>query len=750
MAAPRPEFLRVAGEDPVEPQASAHIRRAFPDEWLAPWLRARRKLAGAGYGEPVLAAFERATPEVALAVGPEPAIDLADVISAVAIKAGPRAAAMLADAAPGAARRIGDAPRFRSWASLMQRFAAMAPESMLPTLERMDGLLARLNVSALEAWLLAGVRAGGGDAERRRAFFAMEDPQAEVLLDREAAETTFFDQERRMKAFFTALWGRRLPFRAPPPARHDGAGRRPGFSEGVIQMPPTFPGFRGPQADALFRAALAHIGAHLAYSGPRFPLGKLKPLQVAVVSLIEDARVEKLAMREMPGLARLWLPFHVAQASGAMHAPSLFARLSRALIDPEFEDIDGWVRKGRDLFYGVESRWEDPAISRAIGDVLGNDLGQMRVQFNAKTYTVEPPYRDDNMGLWDFGDEASTEDVETEILTESVRIEQGEEGEREQENPQDQTGRAAPAPADPEQGVPVAKLPEYDYQTGRERPDWTTIVECAPPAGDPRFVETVLDRRAEVAARIDAVVRAARVSRAERLKRRSEGETLDIDAAIETAAALRARISPDPRVYQTTARRRRDLSVSVLLDVSNSTGDPAPDGRGTVLDLERDAAALLGHAMAEMGDPFEMTAFDSNGRDEVRVFPVKPFAAPFDRRASAALAGLRPGFSTRIGAVLRHAGAGLAGRATHRRLALLVTDGEPADIDVSDPRYLAEDARRAVQSLRGLGVDVFCIALGSRNVETLTRVFGARGFIVIERLAALPERLPLLYFKLSR
>jgi nitric oxide reductase NorD protein len=35
--------------------------------------------------------------------------------------------------------------------------------------------------------------------------------------------------------------------------------------------------------------------------------------------------------------------------------------------------------------------------------LLGNDLGQMRIQFNAKTYVVEPVYRDDGsgpVGLW--------------------------------------------------------------------------------------------------------------------------------------------------------------------------------------------------------------------------------------------------------------------------------------------------------------------------------------------------------------
>lgn len=744
------QFLRLAGTGDAGDPAPA-IARAFPGAWLAPWLRARRKLDGAGYGPGVSAAYLRASLAAAPLVGPEPLIDFADTVSAVAIKAGTAAAAGLAAAAPLAAARLGEGPRFRLWASLMQRFAAMAPESLPAVVARMDELLARLNLGALESWLLAGVRAGGGDAERRRAFFARENAEAERLLEREAAETSFSDVERRMKAFFTALWGLRLPVREAPPGRPDGARRRAGFAEGVIRMPATFPGFRGERAEALFRAALAHIGAHMAFSGPRFPVGKLKPLQIAVVSLIEDARVEQLAMRAMPGLGRLWLPFHVALASGAMTAPSLFARLSRALIDRDFEDIDGWVRKGRDMFFAAEGRWDDPRLSRAIGDVLGNDLGQMRVQFNAKTYVVEPPYRDDNLGLWDFGDDMPAEDVETEILAESLRLAQQEADDADRKSADEGAGRAAAlSEVTPVDGIPVARYPEYDYQAGRERPDWTTVLECAPALGDRRFVASVLERYPLVASRIDSLVRSARVSLAERMKRQPEGETLDIDAAIASVADMRARRAPELAVYQTSQRRRRDLTVSVLLDISQSTADPAPDGRGSVLDLERDAAALLGHAMAAMGDPFEMTAFHSNGRDEVRLHPVKPYGAPFDARAAAALAGLAPAWSTRLGAVLRHAGQGLARQRTHRRLALLITDGEPSDIDCPDPRYLVEDTRRAVAQLRTLGVDVFCIALGARNVETLTRIFGRRGFVVLTRIEALPERLPLLYMRLVR
>ncbi len=51
--------------------------------------------------------------------------------------------------------------------------------------------------------------------------------------------------------------------------------------------------------------------------------GNLKPLQVALVNLIEDARVETLAMQRLPGLRRVWSPYHVAAADGLLTAPAL-------------------------------------------------------------------------------------------------------------------------------------------------------------------------------------------------------------------------------------------------------------------------------------------------------------------------------------------------------------------------------------------------------------------------------------------
>jgi nitric oxide reductase NorD protein len=745
--------LRLVGRDPVPPP-DPRVRAAFPGDWLAPWLRGCRRLEDAGYGAGVCDAYREASIGCATVLGPEPAIELADLISSATIKGGRVAARQVAAAALRAAQRLEAPRRFRDWCSLMQRLTALAPESLGEIAERTDELLGRLTVAGLEAWCLAGVRSGVGDAARRLAFFRFETAEAERVLALEAGEASFLDRERRLRAFQRSLFGQAPVVREAPPGRHDGAGRRASFAGGVISMPGRFAGFSGARGELLFRAAMAHIAAHLRHSGPLFPVGQLKPLQIAVVSLIEDARVEQLAARELPGLLRLWLPFHVAQAGDLRSAPSLFARLARALIDPGFQDSDGWVRKGRDLFFAAEDRWHDPGLSRAIGNLLGNDLGQMRVQFNARTYVVEPVYRDDNLGLWEPDPtqppEASAADVVVEGVRTRQEAEQPAERERIDEQPETPSGREIAVSLREDDGaVALTRLPEWDYQARRERPEWTTVLDVPAGLGQGDWLERLYERQSELVRRLDRLIAAARVGRPQRLRRQADGELLDLDACIDALISLRAGQLPDTRVFQRHAQRERDLSVCVLLDVSQSTADPVPGAR-RVLDVEREAVALLAHAMARAGDPCEVLAFQSNGREEVRVQTIKALDEPFGRLQGARLAGLRSGLSTRLGAALRYAGRGLAGRRAHRRLVLLLTDGEPSDVDCPDPRYLIEDARHAVHGLAARGVDCFAVAVGRSNRAVLDRMFGPRNHVTIGALATLPERLPLLYLRLTR
>jgi nitric oxide reductase NorD protein len=558
---------------------------------------------------------------------------------------------------------------------------------------------------------------------------------------------------KRLRAYLAALW-RVTPVLRAGACNDAERPRRARFDRGLVTLPPALGGVADDHATAAVRAALAHIGAHLAFGGPRFPVGRLRPLQVALVSLIEDARVEQLAMRALPGLRRVWAPFHMAEPGGVATAPALLARLARALFDLGFDDPDGWVRKGRAMFLAEEARWGDPAISRRIGGLLGNDLGQMRVQFNAKAYVVEPLYRDDNHGLWDYAEAPEASEVETVLA--GVRFEARDRDEpprRERQSPDadlaEQASRARRVSVDAQSGIPIARYPEWDFAIGRERPDWVTLVDYAPIEGADAAMDAILDREHVLVRRIETLIGGAKVSRPVRLRRQAQGDQLDLDAAIDAVIDRRLGRTPDPRVYARMERRFRDLAVLVLLDVSHSTNDVIPRIRRSVLDLEREAALLLAHAMAGLGDPFAMRAFCSDGRSDVRYYRIKDFDAPFDAGTKRRLAGLSARYSTRIGAALRHAGHELMQRPAYRHLLLVISDGEPSDTDVGDRRYLVEDARRAVLSLSHRGVDVFCVGLDAGGDNYLARIFGRQNVLQIDRIEKLPERLSLLYFRLT-
>jgi len=479
-------------------------------------------------------------------------------------------------------------------------------------------------------------------------------------------------------------------------------------------------------------------------------------VQVALVGLIEDARVEALAIAEFPGLARLWRRFHYATPASAFTADQLMARLSRALIDPDYEDGDPWVNKGRLLFHEQRGNLLDPGISRKIGGLLGNDIGQMRVQFNPRTHVIEPSYRDDNMGLWDFGDIPPEHAETAEMIVEAVRIREEEKDQAPErrdrsENPAAPAGIAAQMKAVAEdEGLPLARLAEWDHISGVMRQDWVTVLDYQAKPAPTTGIDETLRKYAAVEARIARLVGAAKVSRPERMRRQRQGDRLDYDACIAATIEKRLGFSPDPNIYETRVMRARDLSVLLLLDISESTRDRVRDTTTTVLALERAAAALLGEAMAGLGDPFAIHAFCSNSREEVRYYRVKDFAEPYGAVTRARLSGLRGMLSTRLGAALRQAGTEVSRQPTHRRLVLVVTDGEPSDIDVVDRHYLVEDCRKAVQQLSHLGVDVFCVGLDGGGENYLPRIFGRRNFLVINRLESLPEKLPMLYFRLTR
>jgi len=215
---------------------------------------------------------------------------------------------------------------------------------------------------------------------------------------------------------------------------------------------------------------------------------------------------------------------------------------------------------------------------------------------------------------------------------------------------------------------------------------------------------------------------------------------------------LRMGHQPDPRVMMRNRLHNRDIGVLVLLDVSESTNDPVPggDGEETILSLTRKACLVLAEALETIGDPFALHGFCSDSRHDVHYLRYKDFDQPFDDTGKGRLAGMKGGYSTRLGAALRHAGTHLHDMARQKKLLLVITDGEPADVDVRDPQYLRQDSRIAVDELRRSGITTFGLSLDPYADQYVSQIFGVGHYAVIDRVDRLPEKLSSLYMGLTR
>lgn len=262
------------------------------------------------------------------------------------------------------------------------------------------------------------------------------------------------------------------------------------------------------------------------------------------------------------------------------------------------------------------------------------------------------------------------------------------------------------------------KYPEWDVNGGRYHDEWCTVLEVEP------------DPKQDVAAFMVPDTCALRRSLArlglgmDRYRRQAQGDDIDIDANIEARVDLMAGATPDDMVFIHSVRRRRDLAVLVLLDISGSAAEPAGNGQ-TVHEQQRAAAAALAFALHELGDRVALYAYCSQGRSAVRLIPVKRFGEHSRALLMRRLHSLVPGGYSRLGAAIRHGTTLVRDHGgTLRRLLVVLSDGLAYDHGY-EPSCGAADARRALGEARSQGVGCLCLSVGSStDSETLRRVFG--------------------------
>jgi nitric oxide reductase NorD protein len=226
-----------------------------------------------------------------------------------------------------------------------------------------------------------------------------------------------------------------------------------------------------------------------------------------------------------------------------------------------------------------------------------------------------------------------------------------------------------------------------------------------------------------------------RVVQARRPKpRQLDGPDIDYDAVVDRHAALAARSTPPDRLYVARRRHAPELAVLVLVDLSLSTDGWIAGER--VLDVEREAAFVLGEALEGLVPELGVAGFSSHTRRDCRFTVIKSLGEPW-ARARGRVFGLEPAGYTRIGPAVRHATRVLERCEAKRRLVLLVTDGKPNDYDRYEGRYGVADVRHAVLEAASHGVHVHALAIDREAKWTLAQMFLDRRYTLLRTPAAL-------------
>jgi hypothetical protein len=719
---------------------------AFSREQMKAYLEAARVLGKLGRGPEPMLAFLEEWPSVAAAVGSDALPPVMDLIRAMQKSPNGPAIAPFLQTLAAVARRLQSAGQLQFYIDiardLMVRTTgsihghhATFPSPGLP--EFFAGaprLTELLSLAGMKNWVEYGIRNYASHPERQAEYFRLASPDSRAVLQRERHGTLFADVERQLGLYLRALWqdGDTL---VPYSTAFDEIRKPiPYYDQLGMRLPDVFDDARGAECTVSgldrYRAVLAHMVGHRRWSKPQIA-DNWSPFQRMAVEFFEDARVDSLLMREYPGLARTLRALHPGPVEGACDPATTsclrhrLAMLSRALLDPGHGYADPDLLEFAERFRALLA--DGASSTTEVAELALAYVARTRRQSDqyAKVHFADTviDYRDDNRQLWRFIEEGDEE----EAFDEERKLEQSREP----------------------QGLPPRHYHEWDYQSQTYRPDWVSLYEALHPSGNPAVIDRLLAKHAALAKRLKRLLDLLKPQDKVRIRFQEDGTDLDLDVAIRSLIDFKAGSQPDPRINMSHRTDGRDITVMLLLDLSESLNEKAAGSDQTILELSQEAVSLLAWSIEALGDPFAIAGFHSDTRHEVRYHHIKGFSERWDDAVKARLAAMEAGWSTRMGAAMRHAGHFLAARQSDKKILLLLTDGEPADIDVADPDHLRADAKKAVEELAGKGITTFCLSLDPKADDYVRDIFGNR-YEVLDRIERLPEKLPMLYMALTK
>jgi hypothetical protein len=729
--------------DPIFDDCMANARRHLSEAGIEAYFEGASLCCGIGRGvEPVIV-FLVELPEIAARTG-EQIIELT-AQSVWKLSRSPNGKGILPflQMLPEASRRLGSMDMMQRFIKIIldmveqtsgsiHGFHTTIPSPSLPDLlKKVPYLLNQLSLEGLGNWIEYGVRNYRTHPQRQIDYFSLQSADSRAILQRERHGILFADHERKLDLYLRSLWRSSTHFVPYSEGFDELRKPMPYFDSLGLRLPDVYDDLRGVSGIDRYRALLAHVAAHQRWTS-QVVADNYSPFQRVAIETFEDARVDLLATREYPGLLKTLLKLHPHPEeddcnpeveSCIRHRLAMF---SYAALNPNHGYTNPDLLAFLERFHAAlaDSDADTQSMASLAISYIARTRRQADLSANVYFSDTEISYRDDNRHMWVFIEEGDEEEM---FDAEQKRKRSDEEV----------------------QGLPPRHYPEWDYKSKTYNPDWVSLYESLHPQGDAGYIDALLQKHQSLAKQLKRLLDLLKPQHYVRIRYQEEGSELDLDVAIRSLIEYKSGHNPDPRINMSHRNDGRDIAVMLLLDLSESVEQIPQGSQQSILQLSQEAVSLLGWAIEQLGDSFAIAGFSSNTRHEVRYQHIKGYTEHWNDQVKGRLAALQAGWSTRMGAAIRHAAHYLGARQADKKLLLILTDGEPADIDVHDDRLLIEDSRKAVLEAEQDGIYTYCINLDPHADDYVRDIFGHQ-FSVIDRVERLPEQLPRLFMALTK
>lgn len=602
---------------------------------------------------------------------------------------------------------------------------------------------------------------------------------------------------RRLELLLTAMYGSRFEITALAPAKDSNIiGSRKvapiARSSGVaIELPATMDASDGQQAAiARYRLLAVEQAARIVRSSnAHAPVDDMVARDL--YSLREGAAIDASIARESPGLASVLVTERARALSARKSSGKLSAReqsverlvlsvlrSSPSSVPSELgagsssEDSLAWARDMAASIQGLSGEYRARPPIGVWGATLAKDADESHSPAASQGALIPPsPGYGSGKSAVPFGGRDNDQQELSPQGTNASTTADDSDNDKTQDNAQPLDDAAiverGPQAMDSRSASPVAGVgrmnetdaaiatmarsdsgilyPEWDCNASQYRPLGAVVHAKPAVIGDRAWADRVLGEHPALVRRVRREFERLKARRVRMLRQR-EGDELDLDACVRAFADTAAGDPSDDRLYMAVRAARRAVAITVLVDVSGSTGDELSDG-SRVIDVEKTTLLLASEAFDALGDSYSIQTFASNGAADVRVSMLKSFGESNSETVRRRIAGIEAGGNTRLGAAIRHATAVLSAQPAGHRLLLILSDGKPNDVDRYFTTYAIEDSRQAIFEARAAGVYPFCLTVDASDPQPyLARVFGAAGHTILRR----PEQLPVALLDLVR